>query len=251
VLLTISAASFAQQTAPEFRWQGVVTPGRSVEIKGVNGNIEAAAATGQQVEVVAERRARRSNPEDVRIEVVEHADGVTICAVYPTAAGREPNECQPGSGGRMNTQNNDTNVRFTVRVPAGVNFVGRTVNGDVGATDLSGNIVAYTVNGGIEFSTSGYAEGSTVNGSIRGTLGRADWSDPLEFHTVNGGITLTLPDSVSADVRATTVNGGISTDFPLTMTGTFGPRRLSGAIGGGGRELRLETVNGSIALKRQ
>ena len=39
-----------------------------------------------EVEVVAEKRAKRDNPEDVRIEVVPHAGGVTICAVYPSRA---------------------------------------------------------------------------------------------------------------------------------------------------------------------
>jgi DUF4097 and DUF4098 domain-containing protein YvlB len=51
-------------------------------------------------------------------------------------------------------------------------------------------------------------------------------------------------------VRATTVNGEIETDFPLTITGKFGPRRLNGTIGSGGRRLDLSTVNGSIKLRK-
>ena len=62
-----------------------------------------------------------------------HAGGVTICAVYPSRDARKPNECPPGDGGRMNVQNNDVSVRFTVRVPAGVTFVGKTVNGEIEA----------------------------------------------------------------------------------------------------------------------
>ena len=49
---------------------------------------------------------------------------------------------------------------------------------------------------------------------------------------------------------AATVNGGIESDFPLTVTGRFGPRRVSGTIGGGGRDLRLETVNGGIHIRQ-
>jgi len=33
----------------------------------------------------------------------------------------------------MNVQNNDVTVRFTVHVPAGVQFVGKTVNGEIDA----------------------------------------------------------------------------------------------------------------------
>jgi hypothetical protein len=46
------------------------------------------------------------------------------------------------------------------------------------------------------------------------------------------------------------VNGDINTDFPLTSTGRITRRRLEGTIGGGGRLLSLESVNGSITLKR-
>jgi DUF4097 and DUF4098 domain-containing protein YvlB len=94
----------------------------------------------------------------------------------------------------------------------------------------------------------GHVEARTVNGSIRASMGRADWSSETEFTTVNGGITLTLPANLSAEVSAETVNGDLETDFPLTVTGKFGPRHMRGTIGNGGRYLKLSTVNGSIHL---
>jgi DUF4097 and DUF4098 domain-containing protein YvlB len=99
-------------------------------------------------------------------------------------------------------------------------------------------------------STTGYAEAQTVNGSIRAAMKGASPPERLDFHTVNGGITLDLPDGFAADVEAQTVNGDVSTDFPLTIQGRFGPRRVFGKIGGGGTRLSLETVNGSIRLRR-
>ena len=51
-------------------------------------------------------------------------------------------------------------------------------------------------------------------------------------------------------MRAETVNGEIETDFPLTVSGRVSKRRLSGTIGGGGRALEMETVNGSIHLRK-
>src|SRR3989454_3289966 len=82
------------------------------------------------------------------------------------------------------------------------------------------------------------------------SMGKASWTDGVEFRTVNGGITLDLPPSLSAEVRAETVNGEIFTDFPLTVTGKLGPRRVTGTIGGGGRQLALSTVNGNIRLRK-
>ncbi|NNG17091.1 MAG: DUF4097 family beta strand repeat protein, partial [Gemmatimonadales bacterium] len=97
----------------------------------------------------------------------------------------------------------------------------------------------------------GHTEATTVNGGIRASMGSADWSGTVDFHTVNGNIDLTLPSNLSAEVRAGTVNGDISTDFPLTVRGRFGPRRISGTIGDGGRRLDLETVNGNISLRKR
>jgi DUF4097 and DUF4098 domain-containing protein YvlB len=170
--------------------------------------------------------------------------------MYPSPDAR-PNECVPGDGGRMNVRDNDVNVAFTVRVPAGVRFIGRTVNGDVSAEGLSAPVSVRTVNGDAGFSTSSYGDASTVNGSIRGSMGSTQWTQTLKFRTVNGSISLDLPADASTDVDATTVNGGIDTDFAITVTGKVNPRRLTGTIGGGGRSLDLETVNGSVRLKRR
>ncbi len=245
-----TAAAPAQQAANPHQWRGTVAQGSAIEIKGVNGEIRAMAATGGEVEVSAVMRARRSNPADVRIDVVQHADGVTICAVYPSPDSR-PNECQPGDGGRMSTRDNDVTVTFTVRVPPGVRFIGRTVNGDVTAESLAAPVSLRTVNGDTTFSTSSYGEASTVNGSVRGTMGSGQWNEPLDFHTVNGEIRLELPADTSADVKATTVNGSIETDFPIMVTGRVQRTRLTGTIGSGGRSLDLQTVNGSITLRRR
>lgn len=238
------------QAQGEFRWRGRLEPGRTIEVKGVLGDIRALPASGNEIEVVATRSARRSDPDEVTVEVVEHAGGFTICAVYPSDRSGRPNECAPGEGGRMSTRNNDVQVDFTVRIPPGVRFAGRTVNGEVEATSLQGDVEAHTVNGGIRISTTGLAEAFTVNGSIAATLGRADWASSLEFRTVNGGITVDLPAGTSADVRAETVNGSISTDFPLQVQGKFNTRRIRGTIGQGGRGLDMATVNGSIRLRK-
>src|SRR5262245_21296022 len=244
-LLTVAPAA----AQGDFRWNGRLTSGQSIEIRGINGDIRATASGSGDVEVTATKQARRGNPDEVRIEVVPHSGGVTICAVYPSSNGREPNSCEPG-GSKSNTRNNDTTVNFDVRVPYGVNFVGRTVNGEISGESLQGDADASTVNGSIKLSTTGLAEAKTVNGSVNVTMGRADWPRGASFKTVNGEIALTLPNSLDADLRAETLNGSINSDFPITVTGQVSRRRLSGTIGSGGRPLDLQTVNGSITLKR-
>ena len=242
-------AAVAPQSQNEWRWHEPLAAGRVIEIKGVNGNVEATPSSGGEVEVVAVKSSRRSNPEDVRIEVVRHSEGVTICAVYPNV-GRDSNTCEPGQRGHMNVRNNDTEVSFTVRVPSGVRFNGRTVNGRVEANNLTADVEATTVNGDVEVTTTGLARAKTVNGSITAVMGAASWTDDLEFKTVNGSIDLTMPASLSAEVEVKTLNGEISSDFPLTVRATFSRRHMSGTIGGGGRSLQLETINGSVNIRR-
>lgn len=242
--------SLAAPQAEDFSWRKAIPAGKSIEIVGVNGSIDASGSSGREVEVVASKRGRKSDPDEVRIEVVEHADGVTICAVYPPARRNEENECRPAGKSRMNTRNNDVNVNWVIKVPRGVLFTGRTVNGEVVARGLSAEAEARTVNGSITVETTSWASASTVNGSISARLGSTDWRGDAEFSTVNGGITLELPAGASMEVDASTVNGSMSTDFPLTVRGKWGPKRMNGTIGQGGRSLSLSTVNGDMALRR-
>ena len=234
--------------AQDFDWSARLGDGQAIEIKGINGNVTARGTSSGEVTVTA----RKSGPDrnDVRIEVVEHDRGVTICAVYPDKNDGRPNECAPGNKGRMNTEDTEAEVEFEVMVPATVRFVGKTVNGDVYASGLTADAVASTVNGDVEVRTGGWVEASTVNGSIKATIGKADWSGDADFTTVNGNIELTVPADLNADIEASTVNGDFESDFPVTIRGRFGPRTVRGTIGDGGRTLELSTVNGSIRLRQ-
>jgi len=244
-------AAFATATAQDFNWHGRIAAGRRLEVKGVSGDVRAVLASGAEAVVNARKHARRSDPDDVEIKVVQSDEGVTICAVYPTPPrAREENSCEPGDRWHSSTDNNDVVVDFEVQVPAGVEFNGQTVNGEMSAEGLKGDVKASTVNGSVRVSTTGLAEASTVNGSVYAEMGRANWNDELEFSTVNGGITLILPGKLDTELRASTVNGEIDSDYPLMITGKFGPRRLRGTIGAGGRTLNLSTVNGEIRLKK-
>lgn len=251
IATALALAAVTTATAQDFNWKGRIPSGKRLEVKGVNGDVRAVAATGGEAVVNATKRAHRSDPEDVEIRVVEHEGGVTICAVYPTPPrARRENDCAPGDAWHSSTEDNDVTVDFEVQVPAGVEFTGKTVNGEMSVEGLKADVRASTVNGSVRVTTTGLAEASTVNGSVYVEMGRADWPDELDFSTVNGRITLILPAKLNTEVRASTVNGDMETDFPMTVSGRFGPRRWRGTIGAGGRTLSLSTVNGEIRLKR-
>ena len=247
-VILIAGPASAQNDS--WSWNKVIASGRTLEIKGINGDISATAASGGEVQVIAKKSGRRSQPSSVRLVAVEHAGGVTICALYPDSKRSEPNECRPGNRGRMNNKNNDVNVDFEVRVPRGVKFTGRTVNGSISASGLTADAEVSTVNGGIHVGTTGLATARTVNGDIEASMGRSDF-ESLDFGTVNGSIRVAMPEPLNTRVVASTVNGSIESDWPLTVSGKFGPKRVNGQIGSGGRELELSTVNGDIELVKR
>ena len=124
-----------------------------------------------------------------------------------------------------------------------------TVNGSIDASGLQSDTDAATVNGSVTVATSSSARASTVNGSIKAALGQAPKAGT--FSTTNGDVTVQLPTSANANVRASTVNGNIKSDFPLLIDTTRSPKQASGAIGAGGQELAISTVNGSVRLVRR
>lgn len=249
IVLLATVAATSSLAAQDFKWHAALAKGKTLEIRGISGAVNATRATGSEAEVTARKSARKSDPDRVEIKVVEHADGVTICAVYPGRRGRS-NSCERGGGNQNTEDNNDVRVDFEVKVPAGVEFVGATVNGDVTALNLPDDAEVSTVNGVLEVTAAGSVEASTVNGSITAKIGRGGWTGELEFSTVNGGIRVTLPTDLDADVKATTVNGSVDSDFPITVQGRMRPRSLQGRIGKGGPRIDLTTVNGSIELRK-
>lgn len=247
VLATICSAWLGVSRADAFHWSGKVPSGEFVEIRGINGNIHAEPAPGRDVEVIARKNGQDFDMAGLQVQVVEHDGGVTICAGYPSSDGR-PVDCLTTDGGSLPPAHNDVSVDFTVRVPKGVRFVGRTVNGQVEATALEADTEAHTVNGNVRLSTAGAAFGETVNGSIVASVGKI--TSASKFSTVNGGITVEVPPGAGAEIHAGTLNGHIHTDFPLAVSGTLVGKHADGAIGRGGPPLRVATVNGTINLRR-
>ncbi len=248
-LFLLASFAWAQDQGREFHWKGKLAADQVVEIKNVNGDIEAEVASGDEIEVTAEKSGPRA--DDVKIEVVPSSEGVTICAIYPRGSGASSGPCEPGSRWHTNNSGEHAKVHFTVRLPRSLRFAAYSVNGNVSAEDLGRFVKAETVNGSVRVSTSAWAQAETVNGSIKLSMGNAAWSGKLKIESVNGSIELRLPDDLSTDVSFSSVNGRMTSDFPLTITDNFPiGHHAHGQIGSGGRELVIQTVNGSVQLKK-
>jgi DUF4097 and DUF4098 domain-containing protein YvlB len=139
-------------------------------------------------------------------------------------------------------------------VPAGVSLDAiETVNGDVRIRAVSGTVKAGTVNGGLEVENlSADVSLETVNGTITADFDTLGADQRVDAEAVNGRIELLLPADASARVNAETVNGSIDADdFGLEPEKGFVGRDLSGEIGGGDARISLDTVNGSIKIRKK
>lgn len=238
----------------EFVYEALIGAGGSIEIRGVNGNLTAEESDGEEVEVVARKRGDRGSADEVRVTVIEHNGGATICALYPAADPDRPNRCGAGEDGPLAAVPAGVQVDFVVRVPRGVRFVGRTANGKVAAKAVSAGVEAHTLNGSIDLElSSGPVKASSVNGSIKATV-LPGLRHQLEMATVNGDITVDLGPT-SPRLWAETVNGEIEARVPLGMPEEISPTRLVAWLGGGededAPEIKLRTVNGDIRLERR
>ena len=66
-----------------FVWSARLGDGGSLTIKNIVGGIAVTEATGDRVEVRAEKRMRgRGDPADISFDVQESSSGTTICTVY-------------------------------------------------------------------------------------------------------------------------------------------------------------------------
>lgn len=257
----------------DFRWAGRLARGQQIEIRGIVGDVDAVAASGDQVEVVGRRIGKDAHR--VRIDVVETGGGVIVCAIYPRTGERSGNRgnrdndsrrsddaCgndsdQGEQGGEIEAD--DAQIHFTVRVPAGVKFASRIVAGDVNATGLRSAVDVSTVSGDVEVSTTGTARAATVSGDVQATFGETD-GEEMDFASVSGDVTLRLAGGVGAEVSARTLSGAIDSDFDLRMPGEDDDEdnrfhvqigsEASGTIGRGGPRLSVNTVSGNIRLQR-
>lgn len=255
VLAIPTADAQQRQTDRDFRWVGTVPSGRWLYVRNLNGSINVERARGNQVEITAEKSWRRGNPDDVTIRATEIGSGgrqdVLVCALWNEDTECDEDGYRPRNRRGRNDNRNDVAVEFTVRVPAGVRLGISTINGSVDIAGATAEIDASTVNGNVSaVSSGGPVRANTVNGNIEarmGTLGEGD----LSFETVNGSVEVWVPDApLDADVDMRTVNGQVEADFPMTVRGRINPRHIRATIGRGGRRIELQTVNGSVELRK-
>ena len=237
-----------RSTATTWTYRSKLGTKQWVWIRNTRGSVTVEPARGDSLEVSAVKTYRSSDSASVRLLAVPYDGGIAVCAVWDSDRG-----CAPGNGEieMRRRRHNDVAVDFTVRLPRGAGLGAITMVGDVHVTGARGPLVVHTVSGDVDVVTAkGPVKAGSVNGDVRVRVEALGDTGGVSATTINGSLTAELPAQLDAEVEAKTVNGSITTDYPLTVNGKFLGRNVKGTLGRGGREVHLETVNGSIRMKK-
>jgi hypothetical protein len=244
-----------------------------LDIDNVFGSIQVAAHDGASVELIVTRTlaaATQERLEAARKEVtLDVKEEPSLISLYVDGPFRDC-DCNGGSSrrrrdgsGRWRDLQYDVRYDFVLKVPRRVGLTLSTVNrGDIKIEGTTGDFQVTNVNGGIEMlDIAGSGRVGTINKDVR-IVFRTNPTGPSSFKTLNGDVVVTFQPPLTADLRMKTFNGGMYTDFETTALPALTPvserkqgkfvyksdRSAGVRVGGGGPELRFETLNGDIRI---
>ena len=217
-----------------------VKEGATVELREPNGRIRVEAGDGDEVVVNATKVVKGPSEEaakaalaDVIIKEVATADRVEIDSTSSSA----------GISFRLSRR-----VDYDVRMPRTGQLTIKSTNGEIRVIAIAGFGKIEAVNGDIELT--GMEKGvdvDAVNGRVQVEMA-AIGDGGVRCKTTNGQIILTLPASAKATLAARVTNGVVHTENLTVQSTESSHRRLDGTIGGGGPEIRLDTMNGEVRI---
>ena len=236
-------------------------PGKpyKLEVGLINGSITITGYEGKDIIIDAqgeERKHREKEPAPGGMRRLSAVSNLDVQA--------QENNNQVNVHGSPNKTTN-----LTIKVPMNSTSVKLSTvnNGNINASNLSGDLEIRNVNGYIKLNNiSGSVVANTVNGNVEVTFKSIDAKAAMAFSTLNGKVDVTFPASLKANVKLKSDQGDIFTDFDVVTeqrkpvvtknTGEKGMYSLKmedwvyGKIAGGGPELLMKTTLGSLYIRK-
>ena len=210
--------------------------GGTVRLKTFSGRVNITAAGGDQVVIHAVRRAKPDRLRDIKLDIQQSGNTVTIDANH-----------------RVVERDNDNVVEtdFEIQVPSRANLDIRTFSAPVNISGVTGNLVVDGFSSGIELTDiSGPVRVKTFSGGVEVSARSWNDGDDLNVNTFSGGVTLTLPANARGNIEFDSFSGRFNSDLPVTMTSSS-RRNFRGALNGGGStDFHLKTFSGSVNIRR-
>jgi hypothetical protein len=231
---------------------------RKVSAHTLQGGITVKAYNGKEVIVESTDNPSRPPRRPETVDGMRRIDGI------PRGLTVEEEDNQitvrmspPGHGSVVITVPTDTSLDLhTTQGPVTVEgvkgeIVVDAMNSAINLTNVSGNVLAHSLNGGIKV-----------------VMDAVDPAKPLSFTTLNGTIDVTLPADYKGNVKMNTHNGAVYSDFDVRLGGGIitqtnnsadgkfkvrigGDNGFTGTINGGGPEATFKSYNGAIYIRKK
>lgn len=224
----------------EIRQSYQLSPGASVEVRGINGQVEIETADTTTAEVYILRTA--NNQTDLETRKVT----VTATATSLVIQGEKD-----ADGFWKRLWHGEVKQQVTLKLPRQIALTIKGVNGPVRAGEVTGALQIGGVNGKVQTAqTGGYSEVSGVNGSVTISI-RQLGEKGIRIKGINGAVELRFADKLNADVEARGINGRVKAELPdVVVEGEENRSKYNARIGTGGAPINVSGVNGSVRLVR-
>ena len=141
-------------------------------------------------------------------------------------------------------------VRYTIQMPATARLEIEDYKSGINVSDLKSDLKLHTYKGTVKVANlDGAARVDTYKGDVHVEFAR--FSRASRFDTHKGDIDVRLPKDSRFELNADSGSrGDIESDFAMmTRAGRSRSARASGAVNGGGPELRLTTYKGTLRVR--
>ena len=234
IAIALAALPTRAAVREEFHKSVAMDANGTFSLKNVNGGVTISAWDKNEVQIDAVKSA--SSEERLRAARIELAG-----SGHSVDVPRYPDHT-----------NNPASVESTIHLPWGTHLLDvETVNGEIHIDGPPGRSGQFRERQGGSLDAAEEVELSSVNGEVKASLSNAGKSR-VKLNVVNGSISIALPASTNARVKATTVHGEIHSDFPLQVgKSQYTPgANVYSTLGSSGATIELESVNGSICLRK-
>jgi len=281
IILILSGAVLSCTNAPAqdpkftevIKKEFVVSPSNVLTVYNVDGFIKVEGYEGNKVLIEVEKTISGKTSEIVeegkqefKIEFEQKADSLIAYIAEPFDSRPNRNRDRWNKDEYRKIQYR-YNLNFTIKVPKSMNLAVSTINnGDITVADVNGLLKANNINGKITLKNVKAAnEVRTINGDVNINYTSSP-PDNAKYYTLNGNLNISYPADFSADCEFKTFQGDFYTDFdnveklPARVTKTTSEtdkgttHKLSKGstirIGSGGKNLKFETFNGNVYIKK-
>jgi len=241
----------------------------TIRVGLLNGSIRVVGYEGKDVQLTARVRSDGSEVENDQDDDSQRAKSAGMRRLHNTSTGLVVEEDDNIMEVQIEGMNRTVDV--TLKVPHRISLELNTTNdGDINVDGVEGEFEVNNTNGPVTLTNvSGSVVAHALNEDLVVRFLKVDPKKSMSFSSMNGDIDVTLPAAVKADVRIKSDNGEIYTDFDIQMS-QHSPRveetkertkgkkyqvrvdnSMTGSLNGGGPELRFESFNGNIYIRKK